>query len=82
MTEGDRRRERLRQVDDELAAFTGQCPVCHRNTARMTVSVDDGSQEGICENCTPPSFLERGSEKKPWRVVEPESDTPGGGAAT
>jgi hypothetical protein len=48
----------------------------------MTVSVDDGSQEGICENCTPPSFLERGSEKEPWRVVEPESDTPGGGVAT
>jgi hypothetical protein len=58
MTEGDKRAERwLRDTNDQLAALTGRCPVCHRNKARMTAELDDGSQEGVCENHERPCSL-------------------------
>jgi hypothetical protein len=57
---------------ERAAAQLGLCPVCNRGPARMTVPHDDGSQEGVCENCEPPRFLERDSEKEPWREVELE----------
>jgi hypothetical protein len=40
----------------------------------MTATLDDGGQEGFCENREPFVFLERASEKEPWREAPIQPD--------
>jgi hypothetical protein len=69
MAEGDK-------AEDHAAADMSLCPVCQLGPVQMTRDRPDGGQEGMCQRHEPFVFLERDSEKEPWRKAPIQPDAP------